>query len=179
MSTRGNIIRPHGLPAMYDYEIYPQEVGSLTSPSIHIHPVLIMFSQVHQTRLSPLYHLHIIECVSACILSLVRSPTIRLTRHMVECDGIITSGPACLEAPEGLSRLSAWLAQTSRSLYVVGPLQPVGNLEHAAAQEKTLSKDARKIDAFMERMLKLRGERSMIFVSCPRPLRCPNTEYER
>ena len=84
---------------------------------------------------------------------------------MIECDGIITSGPACFEPPEGLSALTAWLAETSRSLYAVGPLSPLDNYEHAVVQEKTMSKDSQAIDNFMERTLKENGERSMIFVS--------------
>ena len=88
-----------------------------------------------------------------------------LIRHMIECDGIITSGPACFEPREGLSALTAWLAETSRSLYAVGPLQPLDNNEHAVAQEKTMSQDSEAIGSFMERTLEENGERSMIFVS--------------
>ncbi len=58
MSTRGRVIRPHGLPAMYDYENYPQEVGSLTSSGMRIHPVLVFAGPPDTTvpSLSPAHH---------------------------------------------------------------------------------------------------------------------------
>lgn len=84
-------------------------------------------------------------------------------RLLDQCDGLIVSAPACFEPEEATSALSKWLARTSRTFYSVGPMLPSG--KHAVEQEKRLSADATKIDTFMERIYKTRGQKSMLFVS--------------
>ena len=68
-----------------------------------------------------------------------------------------------METDESLRGFRDWFAKTNRQLFTVGPLLPVA--AHAVDQEKSLSPDAAKIDAFMNKVYATKGEKSMIYVS--------------
>lgn len=57
-----------------------------------------------------------------------------------------------------------FLALTGRKLYVVGPLLPSSVDENATKNELSQSPKAQEIEAFMERILRTNGEKSLIYV---------------
>ena len=81
---------------------------------------------------------------------------------MYECDGVITSAFETAEPPEGLQAVKSFLANTSRQMYVIGPVLPP--IEHTAAIELGEAVNSTEIKHFLDKMLYLHGERSLIYV---------------
>ncbi|KAJ3554962.1 hypothetical protein NM688_g2830 [Phlebia brevispora] len=153
IQTSGQVVNLPGLPPLYDYENFPQEVRcrELREGPVFTYPAGVRFVP-SMTRPTVARH---------------RRPVIDLcldVRHLVSCDNLIVSAPQCFEAQAGAQSLVDWLAKTSRRLYSIGPLLPL-ETSHAADQEKKLSADAVKIDEFMNNTLRSRGSRSMVFMS--------------
>ena len=65
---------------------------------------------------------------------------------------------------EALAAVKDWFADTSRSVYVIGPLIPVTQESKALTGEKKMSEKANEIDTFMEAVLASHGRNSMLYV---------------
>lgn len=68
------------------------------------------------------------------------------------------------DPPESTEATRRFLALTGRKLYVVGPLLPSSVDENATKNELSQSPKAQEIEAFMERILRTNGEKSLIYV---------------
>ena len=64
--------------------------------------------------------------------------------------------------PEAVAMLRNWLAETSRTLYCVGPLLPSG--KQATIHEDTQSVNATDIHVFMDRIYETHGAKSLLYV---------------
>ncbi|CAL1707825.1 unnamed protein product [Somion occarium] len=78
------------------------------------------------------------------------------------CDGTILVTAEPLE-PEGVAKIRAWFAETSRKTYAVGPLFPLG--ENAVSGEKAQSDKPTEIDEFLETTLQSSGPKSLLYIA--------------
>ncbi|KAF8518320.1 UDP-Glycosyltransferase/glycogen phosphorylase [Gautieria morchelliformis] len=90
-------------------------------------------------------------------------------RFACECDGFVSVSSAAYE-PKSLEAMRAWLGETNRPVYAIGPLIPPGfgdtGLSDVAKQmEFASSNNGDEFDTFLENQLKSHGERSVIYVS--------------
>lgn len=82
------------------------------------------------------------------------------------CDGVILTTSESYE-PEAVTVVKDWFAETSRSVFVLGPLLPTTHDPRALAGEKQTSAKAKEIDLFMESTLASHGKGSMLYVWAP------------
>jgi len=89
------------------------------------------------------------------------------------CDGVITQTSEAYE-PEALSAVRTWLNASNKTVHCIGPLIPLpdANVNFASGEAKQ-SKDAEELQAFMDKVLTIRGEQSLLFISfgslfCPK-----------
>lgn len=84
-------------------------------------------------------------------------------RFLEQCDGLIMSTAEPYEL-QAIASVKAWFAETSRSVYSVGPLlSPVDNPRSFEEEKKTSAK-AKEIDQFMDTIYKSHGEKSLVYV---------------
>ncbi|KAF8577002.1 glycosyltransferase family 1 protein [Ramaria rubella] len=86
-----------------------------------------------------------------------------------ECDGFVAVSSMAYEA-ESLRAMRIWLAETNRPMYAVGPLMPPGAGDKglsAISQQKEIeiSANGDQFQSFLDRMLKVHGEKSIIYIS--------------
>ncbi len=79
------------------------------------------------------------------------------------CDGVVLTTPECYE-PEAVAGVKKWFAESSRSVFVLGPLLPTTHDPSALAGEKQMSVNANEIDLFLESILASHGKASMLYV---------------
>lgn len=79
------------------------------------------------------------------------------------CDAIITTSPEVYE-PEGTAQMRKWMNDTGREFWCLGPSLPLQKNHHGLSTENQLSKNAHEIQQFMDRILKERGEKSLLYV---------------
>ena len=79
-----------------------------------------------------------------------------------QCDGVILGTAEAYER-EAISHITEWYAETSREVYVIGHLLPLG--ENAAAGEQKQSENSTEISAFLQKTLETDGPDSLIYVS--------------
>ncbi|KAJ3489171.1 hypothetical protein NLI96_g2320 [Meripilus lineatus] len=80
------------------------------------------------------------------------------------CDGLIMSTAEPYEL-QAIASVKAWFAETSRSVYSVGPLlSPVDNPRSFEEEKKTSAK-AKEIDQFMDTIYKSHGEKSLVYIA--------------
>ncbi|KAI0769596.1 hypothetical protein BD413DRAFT_555388 [Trametes elegans] len=84
----------------------------------------------------------------------------RLYENIARCDGVILASPEPFE-PEGVQAIKHYYADTSRAVYVCGPLH---SSTHPATNEKP-SQHALAIADFLESTLKTSGKKSLIYIS--------------
>ncbi|KAI0790595.1 UDP-Glycosyltransferase/glycogen phosphorylase [Abortiporus biennis] len=78
------------------------------------------------------------------------------------CDGVILSTSEKFE-PAPVSNIRKWFNSLSKTAHTIGPLLPVERSD--LKNENNLSKDAAKIEQFMDSVLKSRGEESLLYIS--------------
>lgn len=144
---------------MYDHEFYPQQVRAIL---ISVLPILSNRWIAIAGYRERWRYAHLTARVSAEHPFMRSSLIFSARRAHLECDGIITPVPACIEAQESLESLRRWLQKTNRELYTTGPLMPL--TQHSKDAEKTLSPDAARIDDFMQQTLLSHGAQSMLLV---------------
>ena len=71
--------------------------------------------------------------------------------------------------PEAVAAAKAWFAEKGRPAYAVGPLLPSASKATAQANEKKQSAEASEIQEFLDTTLTTSGEKSLVYVSPPRP----------
>ncbi|KAF8908227.1 hypothetical protein CPB84DRAFT_213525 [Gymnopilus junonius] len=76
-----------------------------------------------------------------------------------ECDGALVSSLYAFEQ-ESLEEFKSWFSSWNKSVYVIGPLLPLG-----LGVTSPSSRGADDIDKFLEKMLAGRGEKSVLFMS--------------
>ena len=81
------------------------------------------------------------------------------------CDGVIITSPEVFE-PEGIAATKEWFGETGRPAWAIGPLLYAASSNEAVAGEAALSEDSGEIMKFMNSVLSLHGERSMLYVRC-------------
>ncbi|GJJ13356.1 hypothetical protein Clacol_007608 [Clathrus columnatus] len=86
-----------------------------------------------------------------------------------ECDGMICASNTAFE-PEAYRATKEWFAETSRPLYVVGPLLPDSILSSELSNgskivDPQLSTDEKEIVAFLDNIYATSGSRSLLYVS--------------
>lgn len=104
-------------------------------------------------------------------------------RFITQCDGVICTSSSSYE-PESIDALRKWLADSgNRELYIIGPLVPpgvgrvgVGLSDSAKSLELAGSENGNDCQLFMDRVLRERGEKSLIYVSFG-SFWCPKDEY--
>ncbi|KAI0633343.1 UDP-Glycosyltransferase/glycogen phosphorylase [Trametes polyzona] len=86
----------------------------------------------------------------------------RLYEMLEACDGMLLYTSEAYE-PEAVAAMRKWFSKTSRGIYTTGPLMPLG--AQATEYERKQSKDADKIQAFLDATLAASGERSLLYIS--------------
>jgi hypothetical protein len=86
-----------------------------------------------------------------------------------ECDGFLSISSAAYDQ-KALEAVRAWLRETNRPVYAIGPLIPPGfgdnQLSDTAKQmEIDSSANGREFQAFLDKTLTTHGKHSLIFVS--------------
>ncbi|THH23192.1 hypothetical protein EUX98_g7990 [Antrodiella citrinella] len=80
------------------------------------------------------------------------------------CDGLIIASPEPYE-PQTVAATKEWFAETSRPVWVVGPLATSANTQEAIANEEAQSEKSADIKKFLDKTLKEHGEHSAIYIS--------------
>ncbi len=78
------------------------------------------------------------------------------------CDGMLLYTSEAYE-PKAVAAMREWFDKTSRGIYATGPLMPIG-IQTTREHEWEQSKDADKIQAFLDSTLTASGERSLLYV---------------
>lgn len=81
------------------------------------------------------------------------------------CDGVIAVSPEVYE-PEGTAQVRKWMQGTNRDAWCLGPSLPEqkNHRQEGSKAETTLSENAGEMEVFMDRILKERGEHSLLYV---------------
>ncbi|KAI0371040.1 UDP-Glycosyltransferase/glycogen phosphorylase [Pilatotrama ljubarskyi] len=87
----------------------------------------------------------------------------RIYEALESCDGTFLMSPQSYE-PDAVAAVRQWYAETSRQVYVCGPLLPPQTAT-AAENEKKQSKVSAEIQEFLDKTLKTAGERSLLYMS--------------
>lgn len=83
---------------------------------------------------------------------------------MQKSHGIIISSPEILE-PQAFAALKEWYSETSKSVYVVGPLIPTDDSKGTTSEDLYQSKDGEAIARFMDNVLQTHGGHSILYIS--------------
>lgn len=81
-----------------------------------------------------------------------------------DADGVITPTFAAFDPPESMEVMKNFFALTNRKFYVVGPLVPSPTAENAEKHELRQSPKSQETEAFLERILRTHGPKSLIYV---------------
>ena len=91
-------------------------------------------------------------------------------RVLEKVDGVLLLSPESYE-PAAIEAMRAWFAATGRPVYTTGPLLPSASKSDAAIlNEKKLSTDSNAIITFLDEIVTITGEKSLIYVSVASPL---------
>ena len=77
------------------------------------------------------------------------------------CDGVLLSTPECYDALSIIGA-RAWMAETARGLYAVGPTLSAG--AYAVENELMQADRGTEVRDFVSRVLKSHGPRSLLYV---------------
>ncbi|KAI0738932.1 UDP-Glycosyltransferase/glycogen phosphorylase [Daedaleopsis nitida] len=88
----------------------------------------------------------------------------RIFETMEKADGVFLFTPESYE-PEAVAAVRRWYAETSRPVYVCGPLLPSASKMSAHEKEKKLSTESSEIQLFLDEALKTSGEKSVVYIS--------------
>lgn len=85
-----------------------------------------------------------------------------------ECDGIVSATSAAFE-PEIYKAAKAWLAETKRPLYTIGPLFPddvLSTLSNAQKKrgELDISTNGQEVVTFLDHIYAVSGPHSLLYV---------------
>ena len=87
------------------------------------------------------------------------------------CDGMILTSAEAYE-PQAITAMKEWFAETSRSVWAVGPLLPSIASQEAIAGEEASSPNFKELTSFLNSTLESHGPHSVLFVSkCTRIVR--------
>ena len=92
-------------------------------------------------------------------------PHMRAHHHSMfaTCDGVLLSTPECYDALSIIGA-RAWMAETARGLYAVGPTLSAG--AYAVENELMQADRGTEVRDFVSRVLKSHGPRSLLHVRC-------------
>ncbi|THH23193.1 hypothetical protein EUX98_g7991 [Antrodiella citrinella] len=80
------------------------------------------------------------------------------------CDGMLITSPEVYE-PHAIAATKEWFAESSRSVWAIGPLAPATTTEQAMSNEEAQSENSADIKKFLDSVLSKNGEHSAIYVS--------------
>jgi hypothetical protein len=85
-----------------------------------------------------------------------------------ECDGFVSVSSTAYD-PISLKAMRMWLGETNRPVYAVGPLVPpgfggTGLSDTAKKMEIDSSNNGGEMQAFLDKILKSHGKRSLVYV---------------
>lgn len=103
---------------------------------------------------------------SAFVIIVLCCVLLTIIRLYHEADGFIVPTFEAFEPAKSIQAIQDFLDLTSRKMYTVGPLLPSSG-ENASENELRQSAQAKEIEAFMEETLRVRGEKSLVYVSPP------------
>lgn len=130
---------------MYRYEHDPQDVN---------------VGYVYQVALLALF-LMVTQVLLKGVVGVIWMSMTTVLRDI--CDGLITVSPEAYE-PEGTAQVQKWMRGTNRDAWCLGPLLPAQKNDEGLKAETKLSENALEIEHFMDKILKERGENSLLYV---------------
>lgn len=83
---------------------------------------------------------------------------------LAKTDGIICNFSEVME-PESVKALRSWYAESNKDVYVLGPLVPDAAHDEAAVGEAQQSAGGRVVEEFLGKMLQLKGQKSLLYIS--------------
>ncbi|KAI0775764.1 UDP-Glycosyltransferase/glycogen phosphorylase [Trametes elegans] len=113
--------------------------------------------------LPPMYDYEYYPQVMPLPPPLVGNSFIKAHDVLLKTDGVLSMSPESLEPEEATEAFRKWLGDLGKKVYFTGPLIPDG--KKADAGEESESPFAQQIQAFLDRELQERGEKSVLYIS--------------
>ena len=154
--TEGKLVRVAGLPAMYDYEFYPQKVWYISVNVTHLKQIYECLAspwEIHPQHRKRRLHVKTEFSQSSVFYSNFNS-------FFQECDAIVITSSYAYESVS-LDTLKQWFSDKRKEVHVLGPLLPAGFGTDSQNNEEGASVD---IETFLGEMLEQHGKRSVFFV---------------
>ena len=155
--TEGKLVQVPGLPAMYDYEFFPQTVCRIYSNRAYFKPIYEYLGSLWYTL--PHHHKKRlcvrIESSQSSVFNSISNSSFR------ECDATIINTSYAYESSVSLNAMKQWFSDMQKEVYVLGPHLPSGYGIETQNGEEGASFD---IETFLGEMLVQRGKGSVFFV---------------
>ncbi len=141
---------------MYDHEFFPQDVSHAGYPN---HIVLILCRLEDARIRQRVYASQKWASVSVQHQQIEgRTPVLtRFIRFFEHCDSVLLSSSYVLEG-EAMDAFKAWLSESKKEVYGVGPLLPANYWDAQSDGGAT------EVQVFLDSMLEIRGKKSVVLV---------------